>query len=268
MLAGDPASPYPSAKWDRSCGFTTLRAAVAARRTEDRRACSIVGATPVWLPFNYGDYPRGADEKTMLAALRDAVAGSALVLVPGYPLSHADHRWLARLCLSHGFPAGRIGLYAEQPYTWWASGEPSGIPEPIADLLTSPLKWVRAQRRTGDSPQESCCMPRLHLASAGSRPRPDPPHDRFGHQARWRGDRLAAGPGMIAARRSQGLDRALLEPVARRRVACLDGGSHLSRRRRRPRRARRRRTGRRVRPQGAPSRSPSKPPRRHRRRSS
>ena len=57
---------------------------------EDRRACSIVGATPVWLPFNYGDYPRGADEKTMLAALRDAVAGSALVLVPGYPLSHAD----------------------------------------------------------------------------------------------------------------------------------------------------------------------------------
>ena len=145
MLAGDPASPYPSAKWDRSCGFTTLRAAVAARRTEDRRACSIVGATPVWLPFNYGDYPRGADEKTMLAALRDAVAGSALVLVPGYPLSHADHRWLARLCLSHGFPTGRIGLYAEQPYTWWASGEPSEIPEPIADLLTSPLKWVRAR---------------------------------------------------------------------------------------------------------------------------
>ena len=48
-------------------------------------------------------------------------------------------------CLSHGFPTGRIGLYAEQPYTWWASGEPSEIPEPIADLLTSPLRWVRAR---------------------------------------------------------------------------------------------------------------------------
>jgi hypothetical protein len=37
-------------------------------------------------------------------------------LVPGFPLIHADHQWLARLVLSREVPMSCLGLYIEQPY--------------------------------------------------------------------------------------------------------------------------------------------------------
>src|SRR6476620_7604766 len=51
VLANDPADESPAREWDAQAGFATAAEAARARREEDSRACELVGATPVWLPF-------------------------------------------------------------------------------------------------------------------------------------------------------------------------------------------------------------------------
>jgi len=114
VLAGDPASTEPAGEWDRSAGFATAGEAARGRREEDVLACQRLGARPVWLPFGDEQYERGATEEEIRAAVLEA-AGSALVLLPGFPLSHDDHRRLHDL-LGDAFEPARLGFYAEQPY--------------------------------------------------------------------------------------------------------------------------------------------------------
>ena len=114
VLAGNPDSDEPAGEWDRSSGFATAGEASRARREEDRLACERLGARPVWLPFGDGQYERGATDAEIRAAVAEA-AGTSLVLLPGFPLAHDDHRRLHDL-LSEAFDPGRVGLYAEQPY--------------------------------------------------------------------------------------------------------------------------------------------------------
>lgn len=116
VLAGDPDSTAPAGRWDSRCGFATAGEAARARRREDERACALVGAAPVWLRFSDEQYPRGADDSTIWDALVDAIGPADVVLVPGSPLKHDDHRWLNALFLERGTPAGRLGLYREEPY--------------------------------------------------------------------------------------------------------------------------------------------------------
>ena len=42
--------PLAAGGWDRRGGFATEGESARARREEDRRACAVLGATPVWLP--------------------------------------------------------------------------------------------------------------------------------------------------------------------------------------------------------------------------
>lgn len=152
VLAGDPASARPAGPWDRAAGFRTAGEAARARREEDRRACEIVGAEPVWLPFGDVEYGRGAGDDEIWDAVARATSGARLLLVPGSPLVHPDHRWLATLALKR--VAGPLGLYAEQPYTMSRRrrGGPR-LPESLAALLPgpppswSPLPAGRPERR-------------------------------------------------------------------------------------------------------------------------
>jgi len=114
VLAGDPESTAPAGEWDRKGGFSTAGEAAAARRAEDSKACERLGARPVWLRFSDDQYERGGTDDEIRAAVVEA-AGSALALLPGFPLEHPDHRWLHEL-LGPAFAAERRGLYAEQPY--------------------------------------------------------------------------------------------------------------------------------------------------------
>jgi LmbE family N-acetylglucosaminyl deacetylase len=114
VLAGDPRSTAPAGEWDRKCGFSTAGEAAATRRKEDAAACDRLGAHPVWLPFSDHQYERGGSDAEIRAAVIEA-GGSSLVLLPGFPLEHPDHRWLHEL-LEPAFPAERRGLYVEQPY--------------------------------------------------------------------------------------------------------------------------------------------------------
>ena len=125
VLACDPDSEAPAGGWDRRGGFATEGDSARARRNEDRRACAVIGATPVWLPFGSVDYERHGDEDDVRREVEDAVAGADVVLLPGFPLTHPDHEWLART-LGSGAVAGRgrLGLYAEQPYTRREGGKP------------------------------------------------------------------------------------------------------------------------------------------------
>ena len=97
VLGCDPGSAAPSGGWDRRGGFATEGESARARREEDRRACAVVGARPVWLPFGSADYERHGDDAEVRDAVVSSVADAELVLVPGHPLTHPDHAWLARL---------------------------------------------------------------------------------------------------------------------------------------------------------------------------
>ncbi len=118
VLAGDPRSAAPVRGWDRRGGFETEGEAASARREEDRKACAILGAQPVWLPYGDADYERHGTDAEIAVAVAEAVTGAGAVLLPGYPLRHSDHAWLARLLARELVQSAHVGLYVEEPYAW------------------------------------------------------------------------------------------------------------------------------------------------------
>jgi LmbE family N-acetylglucosaminyl deacetylase len=116
VFALDPSSNATTEGWDRRAGFATEGAAARARRAEDTAACTILGVEPRWLPFGSVDFERHGTEDEVWAAVRDAVADTDLVVVPGSPLTHPDHAFLYRLAVE-GLSSATIALYGEEPYT-------------------------------------------------------------------------------------------------------------------------------------------------------
>jgi LmbE family N-acetylglucosaminyl deacetylase len=117
VLACDPSSPARAGGWDRRARFATEGEAARARREEDEEACALLGAAPRWLPFGSSDYERHGSDDEIRAAVVSALAGAETVLLPGFPLTHPDHSWLASLLTADRLPCARVGLYAEQPYS-------------------------------------------------------------------------------------------------------------------------------------------------------
>jgi LmbE family N-acetylglucosaminyl deacetylase len=126
VLACDPASDAAAGGWDRRGGFETEGESARARREEDRRACAVIGATPVWLPYGSSDYDRHGDANDVQQAVDAALEGAHKVLVPGLPLTHPDHAWLARVVDADGLDHPQVGRYAEQPYTFRVDADPVG----------------------------------------------------------------------------------------------------------------------------------------------
>jgi LmbE family N-acetylglucosaminyl deacetylase len=124
VFALDPASEAPAGGWDARAGFRTEGEAAIRRREEDLAACAVLGATAAWLPFGSVDYERHGDE----AAVRDAVVAASdgvdTLLLPGFPLRHPDHEWLARALMGSRLGCRQLGLYVEQPYAGATEREP------------------------------------------------------------------------------------------------------------------------------------------------
>jgi LmbE family N-acetylglucosaminyl deacetylase len=118
VFAGDPESSGPPTDWDRAGGFTSAGEAARSRREEDRRACTRVGANPVWLPFTDEDHGGEPDPESVRAALAEALVDAEVALLPGYPLALPDHVRVTRWLLAEP-PRARLGLYVEQPYAAW-----------------------------------------------------------------------------------------------------------------------------------------------------
>ncbi len=128
VLAGDPGAPdVAPGSWDEAAGFATAAAAAAARREEDRAACELLGARPVWLPYWDRDYGIERPVDAVHAELGSALAGADVILVPGWPLWHEDHRWVTEQALSIATDRRR-GVYVEQPYAMWSL--PPATPPP------------------------------------------------------------------------------------------------------------------------------------------
>lgn len=146
VMACDPGSAAPAGGWDRRGGFATEGDQALARRDEDRRACAVLGARPVWLPFGSVDYDRHGEPDDVRRAVAAAVEGASVLLLPGYPLSHPDHDWLARTLVLGLTSEIRLALYAEQPYTRRDGGEPR-VPASLSGLVAG----ARFQRRRGQA---------------------------------------------------------------------------------------------------------------------
>ncbi len=142
VFALDPESSAATGGWDRRAGFLTEGDAARARRDEDRVACAILGVTPRWLPFGSVDFERHGDEASVWEAMRAAIEGAALVLVPGSPLTHPDHAWLNRVAIERLTPSV-VARYAEQPYTSRTTGLPFA---PVAVGLRDRIAKWRALR--------------------------------------------------------------------------------------------------------------------------
>ena len=128
VLACDPHSDAPAGGWDARGGFATEGQSARARRDEDLAACAVLGVAPVWLPYGSVDYERHADDETVIGAAASSVVGADLVLLPGFPLSHPDHRWLVDSLLAREEVVSlRHAFYAEQPYATRSGDRPSGF---------------------------------------------------------------------------------------------------------------------------------------------
>jgi LmbE family N-acetylglucosaminyl deacetylase len=140
----DPDSEAPAGGWDRRGGFRTEGEAARGRRDEDRRACAVLGAEPVWLAFGDADYERHGGDAEVREAVASSVAGAAAVVLPGFPLAHPDHAWLTELLLRDRIPCRRLGLYVEQPYAMRAAGGRGwSVPPWLEPHLASPASFMR-----------------------------------------------------------------------------------------------------------------------------
>jgi len=189
VLGCDPASEAPAGGWDRRGGFATEGASARARREEDRRACAILGATPVWLPFGSVDYERHGDEADVRRAAVEAVGAADLVLVPGSPLSHPDHEWLVRTLVADGLDRGRLALYAEQPYTRRAGVGPQTPPWLASAVGRSTFAPVPARLRDRHAKWRAIRCYRSQLPLLG-----------MGRSLRRGPHRLALAPELVAWR--------------------------------------------------------------------
>jgi len=144
IFAGAPKTWGEPTDWDAASGFASGENAVARRRKEDREALSVLGATPLWLPFLDRQYGGSADSSEITAALDTAlaVAQPDIVAIP-LGLWHSDHG------LAH---QAAIALIPRRPHVRWLAYEDaiyrrfrdSGLAERAHDLhafgiMTDPL---------------------------------------------------------------------------------------------------------------------------------
>lgn len=149
VLACDPRSEAPAGGWDARGGFATEGQSARARRDEDLAACAVLGVAPVWLPYGSVDYERHADDETVIGAAVSSVGAADLVLLPGFPLSHPDHRWLVEgLLASEQVTRLRHAFYAEQPYAGRSGERPSGFAALGSGAQDRLAKWraIRSYR--------------------------------------------------------------------------------------------------------------------------
>jgi LmbE family N-acetylglucosaminyl deacetylase len=145
VFAADPDSTELPSKWDRKAGFSSAGAAARGRRAEDAKACAVIGMKPVWL--QYPDSHYRSDRSNVWNEMAAVLEGADLVLIPGFPLLHPDHRLVRSLVLERMNELPDIALYVEQPYAemeWFSERRLPGEPH-AADSAEPPTRWVRVR---------------------------------------------------------------------------------------------------------------------------
>lgn len=78
----------------------------------------VLGVRPEWLPFDDDAHLVTRDPDAIWARLAPVTASAELVLLPGWPLVHGDHRYTTRLVLARLATSTPVMFYAEMPYAW------------------------------------------------------------------------------------------------------------------------------------------------------
>lgn len=127
-----PETPM-STDYDQRSGFSTAREAAYCRRMEDRAACAVLGASPVYLGMVDGQYGTQLDVRQVANRIA-AVMGDIQprVVVAPLGIAHADHEAVAEACRS---------LIVKQALgvEWWVYEDlPSRVlyPEMVGPALT------------------------------------------------------------------------------------------------------------------------------------
>ncbi len=144
LFAGVPPGEVPLQDWDRRCGFRSGTEAVRARRLEDFRALTLLGARPVWLDFLDDQYGQPVDPswigQALLPLLRQHRPERTLIPLG---LFHSDH------CLAHRAVAtavrtlgwSRLRLYEDAPY----NDDPDRVRARVTELVG--VGWVATPAR-------------------------------------------------------------------------------------------------------------------------
>jgi LmbE family N-acetylglucosaminyl deacetylase len=167
VFAGDTASAAPAGEWDRRAGFSTAGQAALVRRQEDRSACGILDARCVQLAEEDEQYTAARRDDRISEALNDLAGCHDEVLVPGYPLWHADHTYVTHVALAR-LRGVRVRLYAEEPYTSWSRRSPTlghpaeaGPPHTLSTWGTGPTDWNDRIRKVRAAAQYRSQLPLL-----------------------------------------------------------------------------------------------------------
>jgi len=116
VFAGDVSSDGLASYWDARRGVAEKSAVLGARRREDAAAAEVLGARSVWLPFDDGAYVSLRDPDVIWAALAPLLDDADAVLLPGWPLSHPDHRFTSLLVVERAPAHLPLLFFAEMPY--------------------------------------------------------------------------------------------------------------------------------------------------------
>jgi len=105
--------------WDRDSGFASAFEAMHARKREDRRALTILGASPLHLPFCDAQYQSSPSHETVVTALKETMreVRPAVLLIP-LGLFHSDHTIVADASLAsvESFDEPAVFAYEDVPY--------------------------------------------------------------------------------------------------------------------------------------------------------
>lgn len=115
LFAGDLERVGPPSYWDKHRGLASSADAIRVRRAEDQTACDILGVTPVWLPFDEEAFIVKRDPDAMWATLGPLLDTTSLVMLPGWPLGHSDHRYATMLVLDRLSRRMPVMFYGEMP---------------------------------------------------------------------------------------------------------------------------------------------------------
>lgn len=122
VFAGAPPAGMAAPDGDRAAGFATAEQAVLARRREDKRALTMLGAHPIWLDFWDSQYGRTYTPREIAAGLqRVLLTQTDGVVIAPLGLFHADHALVHDACrqlmqAAHGSATTRSALLeAGQP---------------------------------------------------------------------------------------------------------------------------------------------------------
>lgn len=120
VFAGVPPVHLPLTDFDKACGFDSGAQAVSARREEDRRACAVLDATPIWLDLLDAQYREGAEPRSdpvtrLLHGVLDELDLDETLVIP-LGIVHPDHLYVARAARLVGERSlGQVLTYEELP---------------------------------------------------------------------------------------------------------------------------------------------------------